>query len=54
MEPRENKQAERAAPAPGIVQTRCQPSVLAPVSPAAFPSNYQTRKSSGQTAIGES
>ena len=27
---------------------------LAPVSPAAFPSNYQTRKSSGQTAIGES
>ena len=25
MEPRENKQAERAAPAPGIVQTRCQP-----------------------------
>ena len=25
MEPRENKQAERAAPAPGLVQTRCQP-----------------------------
>ena len=27
---------------------------LAPVLPAAFPSNYQTGKSSGQTAIGES
>ena len=44
MEPRENKRAERAALARGLVQTRCEPFI----SPALAPNRMLLKKPSSQ------